>query len=219
MNIDLNWIEALGYLGVLLTLGTYSMKTMIPLRIVGITANVIFIAYGLLAPVYPQVLLHGVLLPLNSVRLYQMLRLIEKVRVASQGDLQMDWLKAFMTKRACTAGEVIFRKGDVASAMFYPVSGRYRLTEIGVDVLPGQIVGELGLIAPDNKRTLTFECVEDGELLTISYAGVKQLFFQNPAFGFYLLQLISRRMFQNMARLEEKLAAFSQSSGSARPGD
>jgi CRP-like cAMP-binding protein len=103
--------------------------------------------------------------------------------------------------------------------MFYPVSGRYRLTEIGVDVLPGQIVGELGLIAPDNKRTLTFECVEDGELLTISYAGVKQLFFQNPAFGFYLLQLISRRMFQNMARLEEKLAAFSQSSGSARPGD
>lgn len=42
MKIDLNWIEALGYLGALLTLGTYSMKTMIPLRIVGISANVIF---------------------------------------------------------------------------------------------------------------------------------------------------------------------------------
>jgi len=26
MKIDLNWIEDLGYLGALLTLGTYSMK-------------------------------------------------------------------------------------------------------------------------------------------------------------------------------------------------
>lgn len=217
MNIDINWIELLGYIGAFLTLGTYSMKTMIPLRIVGICSNIVFIAYGWLAPVYPQLLLHGVLLPLNTARLYQMVKLIEKVRVASQGDLQMDWLKAFMTKRACTAGEVIFRKGDTASAMFYPVSGRYRLTETGTDVLPGQIVGELGLIAPDNKRTLTFECIEDGELLTISYAAVKQLYFQNPKFGFYLLQLISQRMFQNMARLEEKLASFAQSSALGRP--
>jgi CRP-like cAMP-binding protein len=190
---------------------------MIPLRIVGICSNAVFIAYGLLAPVYPQLLLHSLLLPLNSIRLYQMLRLIEKVRVASQADLKMDWLKAFMTKRTCRAGDVIFRKGDVASAMFYPVSGRYRLTEIGTEISPGQIVGELGFIAPDNKRTLTFECIEDGELLTISYADVKQLYFQNPKFGFYLLQLISQRMFQNMARLEEKLATFAQSSDSARP--
>ncbi|HWP26596.1 MAG TPA: cyclic nucleotide-binding domain-containing protein [Xanthobacteraceae bacterium] len=218
MNIDINWIELLGYIGAFLTLGTYSMKTMIPLRIVGICSNIVFIAYGWLAPVYPQLLLHGVLLSLNTARLYQMVKLIEKVRVASQGDLKMDWLKAFMTKRACTAGEVIFRKDDPASAMFYTVSGRYRLTEIGADVLPGQVVGELGLIAPDNKRTLTFECVEDGELLTISYSGVKQLYFQNPKFGFYLLQLISQRMFQNIARLEDRLAQFTHSSGTDSPG-
>jgi hypothetical protein len=43
------------------------MKTMIPLRVVGLCANVIFIAYGWLAPVYPQLLLHGALLPLNAV--------------------------------------------------------------------------------------------------------------------------------------------------------
>jgi CRP-like cAMP-binding protein len=56
---------------------------------------------------------------------------------------------------------------------------------------PGQVIGELGLIAPDNKRTLTFECMEDGELVTISCGQVKQLYFQNPQFGFYFLQLIS----------------------------
>ena len=73
--------------------------------------------------------------------------------------------------------------------------------------LPGEVVGDLGLIAPDSKRTLTFECVEAGELLTIAYSAVKQLYFQNPKFGFYFLQLTSRRLFQDITRLEQRLAA------------
>jgi CRP/FNR family transcriptional regulator, cyclic AMP receptor protein len=206
MDIGINWIEALGYLGALLTVGTYSMKRMIPLRVMGICANCIFIAYGILTPVYLQLVLHGVLLPLNAYRMREMLQLIGKVRAASQGDLNMEWLKPFMNGRACKAGEIIFRKGDLSSAMFYTVSGRFRLNEIAADVPTGQVIGELGLIAPDNKRTLTFECVEDGELLTIEYSGVKQLYFQNPKFGFYFLQLISQRLFLDIARLEERLA-------------
>jgi Cyclic nucleotide-binding domain len=198
------WIDALGYLGALLILGTYSMKTMIPLRIIALCASGIFVVYGYMAPVYPQLLLHGVLLPLNSLRVYQMLQLIGKVRSASQGDLNMDWLKPFMSRRACKADEIIFRKGDLSSAMFYTVSGSYRLNEIGQDVGPGQVIGEVGLIAPDSKRTLTFECTQDGELLTISYEQVKQLYFQNPKFGFYFLQLISGRLFQDIARLQDE---------------
>src|SRR5436305_15184549 len=131
------------------------MKRMIPLRVIGICANCAFIAYGVLTPVYPQLLLHCVLLPLNAFRLQEMLRLLRKVRIASQSDLNMEWLKPFMSRRACKAAEVIFRKGDLASEMFYTVSGRYRLGETGLIILPGQVVGELGLIAPDNKRTLT----------------------------------------------------------------
>ena len=138
MDISINWIEALGYLGVLLTIGTYSMKRMIPLRVIGICANCVFIAYGFHASVYPQLLLHGVLLPLNAYRMWEMLRLIDKVKVASQGDLNVEWLKPFMSRRGCKAGEVIFRKGDLASAMFYTMSGRYRLDEIAMDVAPGQ---------------------------------------------------------------------------------
>jgi CRP/FNR family cyclic AMP-dependent transcriptional regulator len=109
-----------------------------------------------------------------------------------------------MSKRACKAGEIIFRQGDLSSAMFYTVSGSYRLNEIEQDVGAGQVIGEVGLISPDNKRTLTFECIEDGELLTISYEHVRQLYFQNPEFGFYFLQLISRRLFQDIARLQDK---------------
>jgi CRP/FNR family cyclic AMP-dependent transcriptional regulator len=199
-----NWVEAIGYLGALLTLSTYSMKRMIPLRVISMCASSVFVAYGFFAPVYPQLLLHGVLLPLNAVRLREMLRLVGKVKAASRGDLNIEWLKPFMSKRSVRRGEVLFRRGEVSSAMFYTITGRYRLNEIGQDVGSGQVIGEIGLIAPDNKRTLTFECIEDGELLTISYSQVKQLYFQNPQFGFYFLQLISQRLFKDIERLEQR---------------
>jgi len=206
MITSLSWVDALGYLGALLTLGTYSMKTMIPLRVIGLCANCVFIVYGYFAPAYPQLLLHIVLLPLNAIRLYQMLQLVEKVRVASDGNANMEWLKPFMSRRACRAGEKIFSKGDVSSAMYFTVTGRYRLSENEQVVNPGEVIGELGLIAPDNKRTLTFECIADGELLTISYDSVKQLYFQNPKFGFDFLRLMSQRLFRDVAQLEEKTA-------------
>lgn len=200
------WIEVVGYIGALLTFATYSMKRMIPLRVIGILSNIFFMAYGLLAPVYPQLVLHAVLLPLNVVRLREMLQLIDKVKEASRGDLNMEWLKPFMAKRAAKGGEVLFRKGDLSSNMFYTVTGRYRLNEIGQEIGPGQVIGEIGLIAPENKRTLTFECIEDGELLAISYSQVRELYFQNPAFGFYFLQLISQRLFKDIERLRERVS-------------
>lgn len=67
MNIPaVFWIEGIGYFGVVVTVATYSMRRMMPLRIFGICANVSFIRYGILAEVDPQLLLHGILLPLNT---------------------------------------------------------------------------------------------------------------------------------------------------------
>jgi CRP-like cAMP-binding protein len=194
--------DALGYFAALLVLATFSMKTMLPLRITGIASNCAFIAYGYATRAYPVLALHAILLPLNSLRLYQMMQLVKQVREASRGDLSMDWLKPFMTARRCRDGEVVFRKGDVADRMYYSVSGLYRLNEIGAEIAPGHVVGEIGFIAPDKRRTLTFECVEGGELLSIGYAQVAQLYFQNPKFGFYLLQLIGERLFRDIRRLE-----------------
>jgi CRP/FNR family transcriptional regulator, cyclic AMP receptor protein len=108
----------------------------------------------------PPLILHIVLLPLNAVRLYQILQLVDKVKLASRGDLSMSWLKPFMSKRQVNAGDVIFCRGDPASDMYYTVTGRYRLVEIETEVRPGEVVGELGLMAPDSKRALTFACIE-----------------------------------------------------------
>jgi len=51
-------------------------------------------------------------------------------------------------------------------------------------------------------------------LLTIGYPQVKQLYYQNPEFGFYFLQLMSQRLFQDIARLERSLADASSATAS-----
>jgi len=197
--------DAIGYAAAGLTIVTYSMRTMVPLRVVGIAANCLFIAYGYFAAVYPQLLLHAILLPINCIRLRQMLRLIALVKEASEDHLSMEWIRSFTTTRRCDAGEIIFAKGDAADAIYYPVSGRYRLVEIEVEVAPGDVIGEIGLVAPDKRRTQTFACTEGGELLVISYKQVKELYFQNPRFGFFLLTLVTRRLLENYSRIEKRL--------------
>jgi CRP-like cAMP-binding protein len=135
-----------------------------------------------------------------------MLQLIKRVKTAAAGDLSMDWLKPFMTKRDYYKGEVLFRKGDQADEMFFTVTGKFLVTEINVELASGQIVGEMGFLAPGNRRTQTVECVESGQVLAISYDKVRELYFQNPTFGFYFLRITSERLLQNNARLEKLLA-------------
>jgi CRP/FNR family transcriptional regulator, cyclic AMP receptor protein len=199
--------EIAGYCAAALVFLTFYMKTMIPLRIIGICSNCMFIIYGYLGGLHPVLILHLILLPLNAVRLSEMLRLTKQVRSATQSDLNLDWLQPFTSTHQAKSGDVLFRKGDAADAMYFAVSGRYRLTELGKDILSGQVVGELGLFAPDKSRTQTLECIADGELWKINYEQVKQLYYQNPKFGFYFIQLITRRLFENVAQLESELVA------------
>lgn len=202
----MSWVEATGYLAALITIATFYMKTMIPLRVVGIASNVVWIAYGALAGVYPPLLLHVVLLPLNALRLKQMVTLVNHVRTVTQDDPSMSWLKPFMGERRAQAGEVLFRKGDPAGEMLYTVAGRFRLAESGIELGLGQLVGELGLLSPDQRRTQTLECSEDGRFLAISYDQLKHLFVQNPQFGFFFLRLTTARLFANLAYLEAEVA-------------
>ena len=202
-----HYLEMLYVLGAFLYIATHYMKTMVPLRTAGIASNACFVVYGILHPSYLTLGLYFTLLVLNSLRLYEMLELIKKVRDASQGDLSMDWLKPFMHKRDVRKGDILFRKGDHAEEMFYALSGSYKVTELGLSIPSGQIFGELAFLAPGNRRTGTVECVEDGQLLTITYDKVRELYFQNPTFGFYLLRLSSERLLQNVERMENALAA------------
>ena len=198
--------EFFALLGAAFYVASTAIQTMVPLRILGIVSTIFFVLYGYWARNYPTLFLYLLLLPLNIVRLRQMIDLVKKVKQASSGDLSMAWLKPYMTRRPYFKGDLIFQKGDVAEEMYYTVSGKFRLTELDIELGEGRIVGEIGLLSPDNKRTATLECIEDGDVLTISYEKVRELYFQNPEFGFYFLKLTSERLLQNIARLEERIA-------------
>ena len=71
--------------------------------------------------------------------------------------------------------------------------------------MPGSVVGELGMLAPERTRTQTLVCTESGALLEISYDKIEQLYYQNPKFGFYFLRLSTARLFDNIKRLEGAL--------------
>ncbi len=208
-----SWGDIAGYAGGILIVVSFFNTTMIPLRALGALSNLCFIAYGLLDALYPMMVLHLALFPLNVVRLWQMVKLVRRVRTAAEGNRTMDWLRPYMRRQTCRAGEVLFHKGDIADRLFYTAAGRYRLKETGIELPPRVFVGELGLLAPDGRRTQTLECVESGELLAITYDQVKMLYFQNPDFGFYFMQLAASRLFQNLQAAEQRLAA-----ANARPG-
>jgi hypothetical protein len=207
MWTHLSWGDLAGYLGGIFIVLSFFRTTMIPLRAMGAMSNLCFVAYGYLDTVYPMMMLHAALFPLNVVRLRQMVRLVRRVRTAAEGDKTMDWLRPYMSRKVCKTGEVLFRKGDAADRMFYTVSGHFRLVETDTKLPLNVFVGELGMLAPDRRRTQTLTCTEAGELLVVSYEQVNMLYFQNPDFGFYLMQLATGRLFQNLAALEQRLSA------------
>jgi hypothetical protein len=185
---------------------TLLMRTMVPLRILVIVSALFFMAYGALAGAISTFLMYLLLLPINGMRLIQLRNLVKKARVAAQGDLSMDWLKPFMNRRNYRRGDVLFRKGQPANEMYLTVTGKFLVKEIGVELPPGRIMGELGFLTPNNRRTQTIECIENGAVLTITYDRLLEIYFQNPEFGYYFLRLSTERLLQNIARLEGSIA-------------
>jgi hypothetical protein len=203
---NITFVNMLALVGAVLYVATLMVRTMVRLRVLSIVSMVFFIIYGVLAGAIATFLIYVLSLPINIVRLRQMLSLVKRARVSAQGDLSMDWLRPFMTPRKFKKGDVLFRKGDVAKEMFLTVSGRFLIREIKIELPPGRILGELGFIDPKNRRTATVESLEDGEVLAITYDRLLELYFQNPEFGYYLLKLTTERLMQNIDRLEGNLA-------------
>jgi hypothetical protein len=203
-NITLANLFAL--VGAIFFVATLLTQTMVPLRVANMAGCAFFAGFGALAGDVKTFLLYLLLLPINAYRLRQMLNLVKKARSATQGDTSMEWLKPFMTERKYRKGGILFKKDDPADEMLLTVTGKFLVKEIGVEVPPGRLMGELGFLTPDNRRTATIECIEDGHVLTITYEKLLEIYFQNPQFGYYFLVLTSQRLLENIARLETTVA-------------
>ncbi|MBR0903719.1 Crp/Fnr family transcriptional regulator [Bradyrhizobium liaoningense] len=204
-NITLANMFAL--VGAIFFVATLLMQRMVPLRVANMVGCTFFAISCALSGSAATFLLYLLLLPVNAVRLRQLLKLVKKARNATRGDRSMEWLKPFMTERRYRRGDILFRKGDAASEMFLIVTGKFLVKEIGVELPPGRFMGELGFLTPDNRRTATVECIEEGQVLTITYERLLEIYFQSDQqFGYHILLLTSQRLLENNQRLQESIS-------------
>ena len=203
---NINIANACALIGAIFFVATLLTQTMVPLRVANMVGCAFFAVFGALTGAVTTFLLYLLMIPINAYRLRQMLVLVKKARTATQGDMSMEWLKPFMTDRKYRKGDILMKKGDAANEMLLTVTGKFRVIEINVELPPGRLMGELGFLTPDNRRTATIECIEDGHVLTISYEKLLEIYFQNPQFGYYFLVLTSQRLLENLARAEAIIA-------------
>lgn len=185
------WVAAL------LVFAAFFMKTMIPLRLVAIASNVAFVAYALLGlrygifgRVYPILVLHAALLPLNVVRLRQVGRLIDAVNEASRGET-FEYLIPYMTGEQHRDGSMVFAQGDKADKLYFIEQGSIRFPELGRRLSAGGFFGEVGLFAPQGVRSASAVCEGDCRLYAITRDKVLELYYQDPGFGFFLIRMVS----------------------------
>ena len=198
MTLDLGTV--LGLVAAALYITSYSMKSMLPLRVLAVASNVFFIAYGYVQSSLPELVLHSVLLPLNASRLWEIRKLTEEIARATQDSPVSQWLLPHMTRRAFKAGDVLFRKGDLADEVVYIASGQLRLQEHDQLLGPGELIGEIGLFSPEKRRTQSIVCETDGELYRITDEMIYRLYYQNPKLGFYFIRLIVERLLRDVVR-------------------
>ncbi|HAD87577.1 MAG TPA: cyclic nucleotide-binding protein [Rhodospirillaceae bacterium] len=192
------YLEILGYAASGAVFMTFWMKAMIPLRIMGLVSNILFFSYGAYDHLVPIMILHGCLLPLNLLRLYQTVRLKRRIHELAHAEFDVESLLPFMSERRIDKGTVLWRRGDPASDIFYLSSGRVRIEELGLDVTPGNLIGEIAMFSPDRQRTQTVTCLQDCLFLAISEEKVLELFSDNPEFGLYLIKMIVNRLSANL---------------------
>ncbi|MEJ0012272.1 MAG: cyclic nucleotide-binding domain-containing protein [Bauldia sp.] len=194
--------DVIGLIALLLLLASAWMKTILWLRALAIASNLVLVVYALLTEQYPLAMLALVILAVNAWRLYEVRMLGTATRgatAASAAPVTMDWLLPYMRTLALPSGAVVFHKGAEADAMYFVSHGRVRFDELGVEMGKGALFGEIGIFSYDKRRTATAKTLEDTSLLVISADKVRELYYQNPDFGFFIVDLITRRLIEDAA--------------------
>ena len=191
------YVDLIGYFGGGITLWGMYVKTMIPLRVGALCGNLGFMAFGFFAGSYPTLVLHTLLLPLNGLRLAQMLRLVREIRDAAGESNSLDPLLPYMRQIKEKAGTVLFRINDAPDRMIVIKSDTIVLEEIDTRCGPGDVLGEIAVFTPDSRRTCTAVCETDCKLYALSNEAMIQLYYQNPRFGMFLVRIIVRRLLDN----------------------
>lgn len=199
----IDWVEGLGWIAASLTLSAYAMRTMLPLRGVAIVANVFFILYSAFSGIVPTLVLHAILLPFNSYRMYEILRTTRQMQSLNADSKAFEWLQPLLKPVRVEDGEFLFRKGDRPDCLYIMRSGTILLEEIDVKLQGEQIFGEIAFFTDERERTVSAKCLGQCEIMTVDEVAFMRLYNQNPAFGLYMVKLTASRLLDGMQRNPE----------------
>jgi len=187
-------IYALGWVAMALTLCSTFSRTIIRLRLFAVSSNILAILASVAAGYWPNAVQNAIQLPLNILRIRELRRQVDKLKVAPVTGVHSEWLLPHARESTLSAGQVLFNKGDPGDRLYYLVSGTILFSEISVEIGPGTLFGEIAFFTRDGCRTQTAIATSDCQLLSIDGDQLKELYFQNPEFGWYLIQLIAQRL-------------------------
>ena len=187
-------VDYIGYLASIMVLCTFCARTMIPLRVIALGSNVAFLAYGGLLHLYPVLLLHAVLMPVNAWRLTEILRLRGHVRESEGDNAVFTALLPFATRLTVAQGEVVIRKGEPSDCLYLVFEGALWVTDAKVELGPGTVVGEMGVLSDTHLRTATVTAKKDSALGRVSMQDFDRVYFTNPSLGLSLIRLIIKRL-------------------------
>jgi hypothetical protein len=191
------WLVIAGWIASAFVFSAFFMKTMLPLRLVAIASNVAFMTYALLGLVYgqfgrlyPIFVLHACLLPLNVMRLLQLRRVLAATRDAG-GEQMVRALAPYLSLETHQAGETLFQRGEAADRLYLIQRGTVAIPESEVVLSPGDVFGEVGLFAPQGRRTASAVCETDCGLLTLDGPKLVELCYQDAQLAISLARLLA----------------------------
>lgn len=196
MGID--WIEVTGWLAAAFTFSAYSMKTMLPLRVVAVFANLSFISYSYAEWILPTLALHLALLPLNLTRLIQILRMRRKMRQVRRDGADLDWLRPLLKAVEMPDEAYVFHKGDPPDRIYLIDRGEIELVELGKVLGAGELFGEIAFFTEQKVRTLSARCKGPCRILTMNEDDFLKLYYQDPSFGYTMVKLVASRLYEGI---------------------
>ena len=154
MHFDIT--TAIGMLGGVFYLASHYMKAMVPLRVLALASSVLVLIYSVLHThfditeliVLPEFILNVILLPINLKRLGEINRLTKQIEQATVESPVTEWLLPHMHLRKHKAGEVLFRKGDLADEIVYVATGKLKLQGIDHFLGPGELMARSACSRP-----------------------------------------------------------------------
>lgn len=178
------------------------MRSIIPLRIVAICSNVAFIFYGALGGIYPVLILHCLLLPLNIWRISQSFRIRLKKKTAAASVNLHDSFSPYMKIEHRQDGDFLPRPKDPCDRRLLILKSEVLLEESGITLGSGVMFSETALLFTANGKNHTAQCVGMTEYGWLTQDDVAQFCLQNPEIIFHIMGYVTNRFIRALDTLK-----------------